>query len=84
MLADLTQIYIKKNKVVKSYKDKKQTSMYMSESNESNSIANRIKQRIREKARPGRVGGNEHKKKVLNRINEMEKRKKRRNYKIEC
>tara|TARA_B100000795_G_C22552813_1_gene343170 strand:- start:37 stop:240 length:204 start_codon:yes stop_codon:yes gene_type:complete len=67
--------------VVKSYKDKKQTSMYMSE---SNSIANRIKQRIREKARPGRVGGNEHKKKVLNRINEMEKRKKRRNYKIEC
>ena len=56
----------------------------MSESNESNSIASRIKQRIREKARPGRVGGNEHKNKVLIRRKEMEKRKKRGNYKIEC
>ena len=58
--------------------------MYMSEPNESNSIASRIKERIREKARPGRVGGNEHKKKVLIRRKEMEKRKKRGNYKIEC
>ena len=51
---------------------------------ESNSIASRVKERIREKARPGRVGGNEHKKKVLSRRKEMEKRKKRGNYKIEC
>ena len=30
---------------------------------EPNSIASRIKRRTREKARPGRVGGTEHKKK---------------------
>jgi hypothetical protein len=55
--------------------------MYMSE---PNSIANRIKQRTREKARPGRVGGTEHKKKVSIRIKEMEQRKKRGKRKIEC
>ena len=44
---------------------------------EPNSIASRIKRRTREKARPGRVGGTEHKKKVSIRIKEMDQRKKR-------
>lgn len=51
---------------------------------DTDSIAGRIKKRVKEKARHGRVGGTEHKKLVEQRKKEVEKRKKRKNMKIEC
>jgi len=50
----------------------------------TDSIASRIKKRVKEAARQGRVGGTEHKKLVEQRKKEMEKRKKRKKMKIEC
>lgn len=50
----------------------------------TDTIASRIKQRELIKARPGRVGGAEHKKLVLQRKRAMELRKRRKNKKIEC
>ena len=50
----------------------------------TDSIANRLKQRIHIKARMGRVGGTEHRTKVILRKKEMELKKRRKNRKIEC
>ena len=52
--------------------------------NNTNSIASRVKLRASEKARPGRVGGTEHKKLVMLRKKEVELRKRRRKSSIEC
>jgi len=51
---------------------------------DTDSIASRVKKRTEIKARPGRVGGTEHKKLVEQRRREVELRKKRKNMKIEC
>ena len=51
---------------------------------DTDSIASRVKKRTVIKARPGRVGGTEHKKLVEQRRREVELRKKRKNMKIEC
>tara|TARA_B110000483_G_C17730164_1_gene364392 strand:+ start:375 stop:536 length:162 start_codon:yes stop_codon:yes gene_type:complete len=48
------------------------------------SIAGRIKKRVKDDNRIGRVGGTAHKKLVAQRRNEVELRKKRKNAKIEC
>ena len=48
------------------------------------SIASRIKKRVKEDARQGRVGGTEHKKLIEKRRKEVEKRKKLKNMKMEC
>lgn len=50
----------------------------------SDSIASRVKDRSKIKARPGRVGGEEHRKLVLQRKKEYELRKRRKKMKIEC
>jgi hypothetical protein len=50
----------------------------------TDSIANRIKERVRIKARVGRVGGTDHKKLVILRKKAMELRKKRRYSRAEC
>lgn len=50
----------------------------------NDSIASRIKKRVKEHTRHGRVGGTEHKKLVEKRRKEVEKRKKQKNMKIEC
>ena len=50
----------------------------------SDSIAGRIKKRVKENERHGRVGGTEHKKLVEKRRKEVEKRKKQKKMKIEC
>ena len=50
----------------------------------TDSIAGRIKRRTLIKARIGRVGGTEHKKKVEQRKKALELKKKRKKMKIEC
>jgi hypothetical protein len=50
----------------------------------TDSIANRLKQRVKIKARIGRVGGTEHNKKIILRKKAMELKKRRKNRKIEC
>jgi hypothetical protein len=50
----------------------------------SDSIASRIKERSKIKERTGRVGGEEHRKLILQRKKEYELRKRRANRKIEC
>jgi len=50
----------------------------------TDTIAGRIKKRNREKARSGRVGGTDHRQKVIHRHKEAELRKRRKNRKIEC
>jgi hypothetical protein len=52
--------------------------------NESDSIADRIKQRTEVAARKGRVGGTEHKKLVLLRRKQVMEKKNAKNRKIEC
>ena len=49
----------------------------------SDTIASRIKKRVKEDARQGRVGGTEHKILVEKRRQEVEKRKKQKNMKCE-
>ena len=51
---------------------------------DTGTIADRIKQRVKEEARHGRIGGTEHKKLVAKRIKEVEARKKNKNRKVEC
>lgn len=67
--------------MVNIYKDNYYRYIYMSN---IDSIAGRIKKRVEVAARSGRVGGTEHKKLVEQRKKDMEKRKKRKNMKIEC
>ena len=50
----------------------------------SDTIASRIKKRVKEEARCGRVGGTEHKKLVEQRKREVELKKKKKKMKIEC
>ncbi len=50
----------------------------------SDSIASRVKKRVKDAARPGRVGGTEHKKLVEQRKKDMEKRKKWKKTKFQC
>ena len=56
--------------------------IYMSDTEDT--IAGRIKTRVKEDERQGRVGGTEHKKRIEERKKEMEKRKKQKKMKIEC
>jgi len=56
----------------------------MSESQDNNTIASRVKDRSKEKERPGRVGGEAHMKLVLRRKKEHELKKRRSGRKIEC
>ena len=51
---------------------------------DSESIAERIKKRVKVQARHGRVGGTEHKKLIEKRRKEDEKRIKQKNMKIKC
>lgn len=65
----------------KIYKDNYNYNYIMSD---IDSIAGRIKKRVKDAARSGRVGGTAHKKLVAQRRNEVELRKKRKNAKIDC
>jgi len=56
----------------------------MSKEKNTDTIASRVKDRSIVKARPGRVGGEEHRKLILQRKKEYELRKRRANIKIEC
>mgnify|MGYP006084147853 CR=1 FL=1 len=56
----------------------------MSESKNPDTIASRVKDRSKVKDRPGRVGGEEHRKLVLRRKRECEIRKKNAGRNIEC
>ena len=56
----------------------------MSESKNVDTVADRVKQRTNEKERPGRVGGEEHRKLVLRRKKEYELKKKRAGKNIQC
>ena len=56
----------------------------MSESKNVDTVAGRVKQRTKEKERPGRVGGEAHRKLVLRRKKEYELKKRRAGKKIQC
>ena len=56
----------------------------MDESKNMDTIANRVKQRCVEKARPGRVGGDAHRKLVLRRKKEYELKKSKACKNIQC
>ena len=51
-------------------------------SDTEDTISSRIKNRVKEAARTGRVGGTEHKKLIAKRRKEVEQRKK--NMKVDC
>lgn len=56
----------------------------MSESENTDTVASRIKQRSDDKARHGRVGGDAHKKLVMRRKKEYELKKKNAGKNIQC
>jgi len=56
----------------------------MSGSENQDTIASRVKDRSKVKDRPGRVGGEEHRKLVLQRKREHELKKRRSGRNIEC
>jgi len=56
----------------------------MNKAENTDTIASRVKDRGTAKARTGRVGGEEHKKLVLQRKKEYELKKRRANRKIDC
>ena len=56
----------------------------MSESNNPDTIASRVKDRGKVKERPGRVGGEEHRKLVMQRKREQELKKRRSGKNVEC
>jgi|TARA_Y100000389_G_scaffold134150_1_gene131647 hypothetical protein len=56
----------------------------MSESKNQDTIASRVKDRSKVKDRPGRVGGEEHRKLVMRRKREHELKKSRSGRNVEC
>jgi hypothetical protein len=56
----------------------------MNKSKNQDTIASRVKDRSRIKDRPGRVGGEEHRKLVLQRKREHDLKKRRSSRNIEC
>jgi hypothetical protein len=56
----------------------------MNESKNVDTISNRVKQRREEKERPGRVGGDAHRKLVLRRKKEYDLKKRRAGKKFQC
>jgi len=56
----------------------------MNKSKNQDTIASRVKDRSRIKDRPGRVGGEEHRKLVMQRKREQELKKRRSGKNVEC